>query len=47
MEAKLADQQDISAAKETYAGFMSMLKWGTIVTVLVTALVVLIIASRA
>ncbi len=47
MEAKLGDQQDISSAKETYAGFMSMLKWGTIATVVVTALVVLIIASRA
>ena len=47
MEEKLGEQQDIGAAKETYAGFMSMLKWGTIVTVLVTALVVLIIASRA
>lgn len=47
MEAKLGEQQDITAAKETYVGFMSMLKWGTIVTVLVTALVVLIIASRA
>ena len=47
MEAKLGDQQDISSAKETYAGFMSMLKWGTIATVVVTALVVLISASRA
>lgn len=47
MEANVSDQQDISSAKETYAGFMSMLKWGTIATVVVTALVVLIIASRA
>jgi Bacterial aa3 type cytochrome c oxidase subunit IV len=47
MEAKLGEQQDITAAKETYAGFMSLLKWGTVATVIVTALVVLIIASRA
>ncbi len=47
MEAILGEQQDITSAKETYAGFMSMLKWGTITTVIVTAIVVLIIASRA
>ncbi len=47
MEAKLSEQQDISAAKQTYAGFMSMLKWGTVAVVISTALIVLIIASRA
>ncbi len=32
------------AASETYSGFLSLLKWGTIVSVAVAALVVLIIA---
>lgn len=31
-------------ASETYTGFLSLLKWGTIVSVAVAALVVLIIA---
>lgn len=47
MEAKLDDQQDITSAKETYIGFMSMLKWGTIAAAIATILIVLIIASRA
>jgi hypothetical protein len=33
------------AANETYAGFLSMLKIGTIITVIVAAFVVLLIAS--
>lgn len=32
------------AASETYSGFLSLLKWGTIVSVAVAAFVVLIIA---
>lgn len=44
MEAKLGDHQDITAAKGTYEGFITLFKWGTIVSVAVTALVVLIIA---
>ncbi|MBK6706388.1 MAG: aa3-type cytochrome c oxidase subunit IV [Sphingomonadales bacterium] len=40
----MAGNQDIRDASETYSGFLSLLKWGTIVTVAVTALVVLIIA---
>lgn len=47
MEAILAQNQDLGPAKETYEGFVSLFKWGTIVAVVVTALVVLIIASRA
>jgi Bacterial aa3 type cytochrome c oxidase subunit IV len=47
MEAKLAGNQDLGPAKETYEGFISLFKWGTIVAAVVTALVVLIIASRA
>lgn len=34
----------MQAASETYSGFLSLLKWGTIVSVAVAALVVLIIA---
>ena len=40
----MAEQQDITAAKEAYSGFISLFKWGTIITVAVTALVVMIIA---
>lgn len=32
------------AASETYSGFLSLLKWGTIISVVTAALVVLIIA---
>lgn len=44
MEAKLGEHQDITAAKGTYEGFISLFKWGTIASVVVTAIVVLIIA---
>ena len=37
-------EQEMKAANETYAGFLSMLKIGTIVTVVVAAFVVLIIS---
>ena len=47
MEAILADQQDMQHATETYSLFMSLLKWGTIVSVIATFLVVAIIAGRA
>jgi hypothetical protein len=43
-EAELAGNQDMRAASETYSGFLSLLKWGTIISVAVAALVVLIIA---
>jgi hypothetical protein len=43
----LAQNQDLGPAKETYEGFIALFKWGTIAAVAVTALVVLIIASRA
>lgn len=39
----MADQ-DISAANDTYSGFLSLLKVGTIITVIITAFVVLLIA---
>ncbi|WP_281274254.1 hypothetical protein [Sphingorhabdus wooponensis] len=43
----MANNHDLGPAKETYEGFVTFFKWGTIVTAIVTAIVVLIIASRA
>jgi hypothetical protein len=37
-------QPDIREAKGTYEGFTTLIKWGTVVVGLVTALVVLIIS---
>ncbi|MGB5076052.1 MAG: aa3-type cytochrome c oxidase subunit IV [Sphingorhabdus sp.] len=41
----MGEQQDITAAKQTYEGVLKLLKWGTIASVAVTAIVVLIIAT--
>lgn len=35
---------DIKAAEETYSGFVSMVKWGTIVTAVGIAIVIMLIA---
>jgi Bacterial aa3 type cytochrome c oxidase subunit IV len=40
----MAEQQDITAATGTYSGFLKLLKWGTVASVLTAAIVVLIIA---
>jgi len=40
----MASGNDIKAAEETYAGFVGMVKWGTIVTLIATAIVVVLIA---
>jgi Bacterial aa3 type cytochrome c oxidase subunit IV len=40
----MAEQQDISAATGTYSGFLKLLKWGVAVSVITTAVVVLIIS---
>ncbi|MBN8845109.1 MAG: aa3-type cytochrome c oxidase subunit IV [Sphingomonadales bacterium] len=37
-------EQEMKAANETYAGFLSLLKIGTILTVIVAAFVVLLIS---
>lgn len=37
-------EQEMKAANETYGGFLSLLKVGTIITVAVTVLVVLLIS---
>lgn len=47
MEAKLAGHQDIEPAKATYSSFISLFKWGSVATAIVTLIVVLIIAGRA
>ncbi|ALH80648.1 MULTISPECIES: aa3-type cytochrome c oxidase subunit IV [Sphingopyxis] len=38
-------QQEMKAAEETYTGFLSLLKIGSIITAIVTVFVVLLIAS--
>jgi hypothetical protein len=38
-------QQEMKAANETYSGFLSLLKVGSILTGIVTVFVVLLIAS--
>lgn len=43
----MAEHQDMTAAKETYSGFLSLFKWGTIASVIATAIVVLILYSRS
>jgi len=40
----MASGQDITSAKGTYGGFVTLIKWGTIVSAFFVALVVLIIA---
>jgi len=36
---------DIKSAQQTYTGFVGLVKWGTIASVAVAALVVLLISS--
>ena len=38
-------EQEMKAANETYSGFLSLLKVGSIITAIVTLVVVLLIAS--
>lgn len=40
----MASGNDMKAASESYGGFVSLIKWGTIGTALVTAFVVFLIA---
>ncbi|SCW40701.1 aa3 type cytochrome c oxidase subunit IV [Sphingobium faniae] len=41
----MAQQDNIQHANETYAGFVGMVKWGTIVSVIATVVVVLLISG--
>tara|TARA_R110000782_G_scaffold78276_8_gene155494 strand:- start:155459 stop:155581 length:123 start_codon:yes stop_codon:yes gene_type:complete len=40
----MASQNDMKMAESTYSGFVSLIKWGTIISVIVAAVVVLIIS---
>lgn len=40
----MASGNDMKSAQSTYSGFLGMLKWGTAVALLVTALVIVLIA---
>ncbi len=40
----MASGNDMKAASATYTGFLTLLKWGSGITVLVTALVIALIA---
>jgi hypothetical protein len=40
----MASGDDMKAANETYSGFTSLIKWGTILAALAAAVVVVIIA---
>jgi hypothetical protein len=44
LEDKMAEQQDITEAKGTYSGFIKLFKWGTAISVITAAIVVLIIS---
>ncbi len=41
----MASGNDIKAAEQTYSGFITLLKWGITITLLVTALVVVLISA--
>ena len=41
----MASDNNMKAHAQTYDGFLGMLKWGTIITVIVTAFVIGLIAS--
>ncbi|MGC4251797.1 MAG: aa3-type cytochrome c oxidase subunit IV [Sphingobium sp.] len=41
----MAQQDNMQHANETYAGFVGVVKWGTIVSLIATAIVVLLISS--
>jgi len=41
----MATGNDMKAATNTYGGFITMVKYGTIATVIIAAIVVLLIAS--
>ena len=40
----MASGNDIKAAEAAYSGFTTLLKWGSIVTIVVVALVIILIA---
>jgi hypothetical protein len=45
MEGTLAGNQDMRSANDTYSGFLTLFKWGTIASVITGFIVLIIIAS--
>ncbi|WP_062117959.1 MULTISPECIES: aa3-type cytochrome c oxidase subunit IV [Sphingobium] len=41
----MASEGNMESANQTYAGFVSLVKWGTIASVVLAAIVVLLISS--
>ncbi|MEM1131508.1 MAG: aa3-type cytochrome c oxidase subunit IV [Pseudomonadota bacterium] len=41
----MTSENDMDYARKTYSGFTGFVKWGTIVSAIVTAIVVMIVAS--
>lgn len=41
----MAETGDFKMHSETYSGFLNMMKWGGAATIVVTALVIILIAS--
>lgn len=41
----MASNENMKAASQTYEGFVGLMKWGTVASVAVAAIVVLLIAS--
>lgn len=41
----MATNGDLKAHEQTYSGFTALLKWGTILTAIVTAVVIYLIAG--
>ena len=41
----MAQDGDLKAHRQTYSGFTSLLKWGTVATAIVTIVVVFLIAG--
>lgn len=41
----MAGNQDLKSAEQTYSGFLGLMKWGTVVSIAVTVLVVVLIAG--
>lgn len=44
-EAAVAAQNNFDDAKQTYGGFVGLMKWGTILSFVIAAIVVLIIST--
>ena len=45
MQDEMTNNGEIKAHEQTYSGFTSLLKWGTIASVIVTAIVIFLIAG--